>query len=454
MKGKTVVILLLVLVVAVAGGFMLGSWYLGQDGANPQPADAEPATLSTGTPAAAETVRVVKVSPEGEGVGMPRVEITFDAKPADTRSVEEGFSVVPQTDGTFTWQDQTLIFAPSQPFRKGTLYTVHLEAAGVIPGVDGRWVDGKRTSWSFVPGGATTGSVEGIQYYSAGYQVVRLGLDGAAQVLVPWPSDKSLDDAVWSPDGSRVLFQSGFLFTFDVNSRQVSQVIGLELGEPEPYHAAWSPDGKSVAFQRAGKVYTLGLSRGGSPKALSGSYRGAVYPAWSPDGGWVAVHASQGSSGELWIAPVGGGAAKRLADKVGGLRPFAWAPAGTSLAYIQGTGSQAELHLYDVATSRDLKVGPVPAGQLIWSPDGSRLAILTGGETGELWTVSAGGQDATPVARNVRGGQGTVTWSPSGAYLAYVDSKGQVWRVRADGDGARQLSSGTESWSLIRWSVE
>ncbi|MGE5591471.1 MAG: Ig-like domain-containing protein [Bacillota bacterium] len=454
MKGKTIVILLLVLVVAVAGGFMLGSWYLNQDGAAPKPANSEPVTPTPGAPAASDTVRVVKVSPEGEGVDLPRIEITFDAVPKDPKSVEDGFSVVPQTAGTFTWQDQTLIFTPSQALRKGTLYTVHLEADGVIPGVDGRWVDGKRTTWSFVPGGGLVGAVQGIQFYGAGYQVARLGSDGAAQVDVQWPSDKSLDDAVWSPDGSRVLFQSGFLFTFDVNTRQVDQLIGLEQGEPEPYHAAWSPDGKSVAFQRAGKVYTLSLSRGASPKALGGSYKGAVYPAWSSDGGWVAIHASQGTSGELWIAPVGGGKASRVADRVGGLRPFAWSPSGASLAYIRGSGNQAELHIYDVSTSRDLQVAPVPAGQLFWSPDGARLAIRTGNESGELWTVAAGGQDVTPVARNVRGGQGTVAWSPSGAYLAYVDSKGQVWRVRADGDGARQLSSGSESWSLLRWTAE
>jgi len=453
-RGKTIVILVLVLVVAVAGGFALGSWYLRQDATAADPARAAQEVTGPTAPARSETVRVVKVTPEGEGVELPRIEVGFDARPKDTKPIEDGFSVVPQLAGTFTWQDQTLVFTPSQPFQQGRLYTVHLEASSVVPGVDGRWVDGKGTSWSFVAGGAASGVVEGIQFYGAGYQVAELGMDGSAQAGVPWPADKSLDDGIWSADGGRLLFQSGFLFTFDVSSQQVAQVIGLEQGEPEPYHASWSPDGRSVVFQRSGKVYMLSLSRSAAPKALGGTYKGAVYPAWSPDGGWVAVHASQGSSGELWVAPIGGGEPKRVADNVGGLRPFAWAPTGKSLAYIRGRGDKAELHVYDVPTAKDLLVGPVPGGQLYWSPDGARLAILTGNETGDLWTVSAGGQDAMPVARNVRGGLGTVAWAPSGAYLAYVDSKGHVWRVRADGDGAKQISGGTESWSLIRWSAQ
>lgn len=454
MRGKTVAILVLVLVVAVTGGFALGSWYLRQDATTADPARAAQEVTGPTAPAGSETVRVVKVTPEGEGVELPRIEVGFDARPKDTKPIEDGFSVVPQLAGTFTWQDRTLVFTPSQPFQKGRLYTVHLEASSVVPGVDGRWVDGKRTSWSFVAGGAASGLIDGVQFYGAGYQLAELGMDGAVQTVGPWPADKSLDDATWSPDGGRLLFQSGFLFTFDVNGRQVSQVIGLEQGEPEPYHASWSPDGRTVAFQRAGKVYLLSLGRNAAPKALAGTYKGAVYPVFSPAGGWVAVHASEGTRGELWITPTGSGQARRIAENVGGLRPFAWAPDGKSLAYISGKGDKAELHVYDVPTAKDLLVGQVPGGQLYWSPDGARLAILTGGETGDLWTVSAGGQDAMPVARNVRGGLGTVAWAPSGAYLAYVDSKGHVWRVRADGDGLKQISTGTETWSLIRWAAQ
>lgn len=452
MRGKTAVIVILALLVSVGGGFALGSWYLRQDSTAAHRTGPETPTPAQGNTApSVDTVRVIRLAPEGEKAELPRIEVTFDAKPKDTAAVEAGFSLLPALPGTFTWQDQTLIFTPSSAFRPGALYTVRLESSSVIPGIDGRWVDGKATSWSFVAGGAASGRLTGVEFYGAGYQLVSVGMDGEAQVLGPWPSDKSLDDAVWSPSGGSLLFQSGFLFTFGLDNRQVTQVIGLEQGEPEPYHAAWSPDGRSVVFQSGGKIYTLSLSRGAAPKPLRGSFTGPVYPVWSPAGGSVAVFADKANGRELWLTPSGGsGETKLLAKNVAAFKAFAWAPDGKTIAYITGGGDASDLHIYDVATAKDQLLAKVSAGQLWWSPDGARLAILSGDE---LWVVGVGGQGLTPVARGIQAGQSTVTWSPTGAYLAYIDKNGHLWQVRADGEGARQLTSGQEKWMLPRWSA-
>jgi hypothetical protein len=56
------------------------------------------------------------------------------------------------------------------------------------------------------------------------------------------------------------------------------------------------------------------------------------------------------------------------------------------------------------------------------SPDGSRIACLMKDESGivQLWTVSPARSELTQVTRNPWPVSSTVTWSPSGRYLAHV----------------------------------
>ncbi|MHB9145094.1 MAG: eIF2A-related protein [Symbiobacteriia bacterium] len=446
MRGKTIAVLAVLLVIGVLGGFGLGSWYLKQDHGGRSRPDQPSVPTQGVTPAGAETTRIVRIAPRGDGAELPRIEVELDAVPRDPKAVEAGFSMVPRLAGTFTWQDKTLVFQPSSPLQPGHLYTVRLESAGVLPGVDGRLIDGKGTEWAFTVAGGPAGDITGIEYYGAGYQFAQVGADGSRTALATVPTDKSLDDPVWSPAGDRLLFQSGFLFALSPDNPQTAQpVASFEQGAVDAYHATWAPDGRSVVLQHGGVVYTQSLAAGVGPKPLPGTFSGLVYPVWSPAGGRLAVFAKGGSTGELWLMTGTGSSRKSIATGVSG---FAWAPDGKTLAYVKGLKVDSELHIYDVAAARDSQVGKAPGGELLWSPDGARLAIHYGNE---IWTVGADGRDLGPVAHSVRDTAGSIAWSPTGAYLAYVDQVGHLWRIRADGEGAKQLTTGQEQWLLPRW---
>ena len=53
-----------------------------------------------------------------------------------------------------------------------------------------------------------------------------------------------------------------------------------------------------------------------------------------------------------------------------------------------------------------------------WSPDGSRVAYIAGGQ---LWVADASGANATRVT-NLAGGASGVVWSPTGTHIAFVSS--------------------------------
>lgn len=111
----------------------------------------------------------------------------------------------------------------------------------------------------------------------------------------------------------------------------------------------------------------------------------------------------------------------------GGVAPsgYAWSPDGTRLIYTIAapngepptiwvrfirTGAQRALlrARSDLRGSRSR-----PIEQVVWSPDGRRIAYLDGGN---LWVVDAGGSGATLLARDADDPQ----WAPSSQRIAYV----------------------------------
>src|SRR5215212_3064634 len=101
-------------------------------------------------------------------------------------------------------------------------------------------------------------------------------------------------DAVWSPDGSSIVFTSdreGSADLFRVNP----DGSGLERLTDNPAYddqAAFSPDGRQLVFvtTRAGgraALWTLDVQTHRA-RALTSGPGGDFRPAWSPDGQWIA----------------------------------------------------------------------------------------------------------------------------------------------------------------------
>ena len=141
------------------------------------------------------------------------------------------------------------------------------------------------------------------------------------------------------------------------------------------------------------------------------------------------------------------------------LTGFAWSPNGRWLAIGADTVSIASdyngLHLYNLATGRDIRLATGHVAQLSWSRDGSKLAYvaasfmapseiyvrdLTAPAPAKLLKTGTAGRDAFP------------TWSPDGRRIAFAtksdDGRWSVSTIATDGSSRRVLARGdSPAWS-------
>ena len=244
----------------------------------------------------------------------------------------------------------------------------------------------------------------------------------------------------------------------------------------------WSPDSRGIAFLRDGN---LSLAPVGDPDAvpLTDGLRGVRAPAWSPDGTTVAVMASASGSQNVWLIPAAGGEPRQLtsgamtADEV--RFGVSWSPDGETVAYVANKADywSDDVWLADVATGterqlttslRAISTAPV------WSPNGSRLAVL-GVKKEQYWYLDiadlylldpAGGpEEPVPMSSFTTAYRYRPFWSGDGSRLFFAhQERGEhhLWSAGADGGAATRVtnlggvfsslsaSSGAERLALVR----
>jgi Tol biopolymer transport system component len=99
----------------------------------------------------------------------------------------------------------------------------------------------------------------------------------------------------WTPDGRLVMsgtLQNPGIFVTDASLTNVTR-IDPNLADPET--PAVRPDGALVAFISSGHVYVMGLDGQNVQQVTTGS-GSESWPAWSPDGNWLAVYGLNANS--------------------------------------------------------------------------------------------------------------------------------------------------------------
>ena len=230
------------------------------------------------------------------------------------------------------------------------------------------------------------------------------------------------------------------------------------LGGSSP---AWSPDSRRIAFLRDGNLF---LAPVGDPDAvpLTDGLVGVRAPAWSPNGQTVAVMASASGSQDVWLVPAAGGESRQLttdamtADEV--RFGVSWSPDGGTVAYVANKADywQDDVWLADVATGgetqlttslRAISTAPV------WSPDGSRLAVL-GVKKEQYWYLDiadlylldpAGGpEEPVSMSSFATAYRFRPFWSGDGSrlFFAHQERGGHhLWSVSEDGGAATRMTN-------------
>jgi Tol biopolymer transport system component/imidazolonepropionase-like amidohydrolase len=146
-----------------------------------------------------------------------------------------------------------------------------------------------------------------------------------------------------------------------------------------------SPDGRALAFSALGHLWVqplAGSGAGGAPRRIDTGSDGVFFPAWSPDGRWIAyVSWNDIEGGDVWRVRADGSAKpERLTRQKAFYERLAWTPDGSRLVAARGPRQQ-RIGFFD-----ELRTGRAQSRELIWIPAaGGEATIITPVNTAMRW---------------------------------------------------------------------
>jgi Tol biopolymer transport system component len=454
--GIALAALVLVIAVVVAGGL----WWRSSGGVGvrsepasegARPAEPPPQVRTRVLVRGEADVREPSLSPDGSQVvfvrriegGLELVLREVDGSGERVLSEEPG---IQHAQPAFSPDGTRVAFARSRG-----LYVMALDGGEAHRVTD----SGVHPDWS--PDGTrlafTTEVIHGPEYKTtrSGLWVVDVESRRTHKVL-----DGDANMADWAPGGDRIAFwraeEDGLRNVYTV-AAEGGEPVAVTTGEATDWNPRWSPDGRHLYFfsDRAGTsaLWRVAIEEesgrtldtpdpvttGGtaSPGFLSTDRSGRrwVYHTWDSEQNLYIVP----------LVPLDGGAPGDPVEVTRGVRQLytaALSPDGTQFAFGE-FAEHEDVYVMNVdgTGQRRLTNDPHLDREVVWSPDGSRIAFHSNRD-GEfrVWTIRPDGSDL----RRVTSGEAALypIWAPDGQRLAVSDTFGGAASiVNLDAEGVQ-----------------
>ena len=102
------------------------------------------------------------------------------------------------------------------------------------------------------------------------------------------------------------------------------QAAVLPNGVTDPRTPALTPDGRTVCFSWRGDLWATDIRGDRAIRCLTPCSERDMFPAFSPDGSWLAFTSARSGGGDVYLMPAGGGLARRLTWHGGNDRVLGW----------------------------------------------------------------------------------------------------------------------------------
>jgi Tol biopolymer transport system component/DNA-binding winged helix-turn-helix (wHTH) protein len=212
----------------------------------------------------------------------------------------------------------------------------------------------------------------------------------------PLVSETPVGHPQWTRDGRILASRLGeqrSLWWVDAGTRRWTAAGPLDR---DMNNTRVSPDGHELAFHvidHTGpvNVWTRRLT-GGPRRRVSSDAEATSYPAWSPDGRWLAVEVKRGDQTQVGVVSKDGGPVELLTSADGQSWPHSWSPDGRSIAFAGERSGVWNIWAVEPATRKVRQLTRLlsPSGYVrypAWSPGGGRIVFERSIRESGVWTV-------------------------------------------------------------------